>query len=76
MDFRTRRLLRMPEVLALVRFSSSTLYRKMGTGEFPRPIDIGENAVAWWEDEVLEWIRERPRSTGYAGRKTRKNRRS
>ena len=70
MDFRTRRLLRKPEVLDLAQFSLSTLYRKMATGDFPRPIKIGERAVAWWEDELLEWMQDRPRSTGYSDQET------
>lgn len=68
MDYRGRRLLRQREVLDLVRFSLTTLYRLMAAGDFPRPIRLGQRAVAWWEDEVLEWMDNRPRSTGYPKR--------
>ena len=69
MDVRTRRLLRRQEVLDLVQFSLTTLYRLMANGDFPRPVKLGARAVAWWEDEVLEWMEQRPRSTGYTNRK-------
>ena len=68
MDVRARRLLRRPEVLDLVQFSLTTLYRLMANGDFPRPVKLGTRAVAWWEDEVLEWMDQRPRSTGYTNR--------
>lgn len=47
------RLLRMPEVLARTGLSRSKLY---ATTDFPRPVKIGERAVAWVEDEIQEWI--------------------
>jgi predicted DNA-binding transcriptional regulator AlpA len=34
-------------------------------GEFPQRVTLGENRVAWWEDEVDAWIESRIR----AGRK-------
>jgi prophage regulatory protein len=51
------RLMRLPEVLRLCSFSRSTLYDKIAKGLFPKQVRLGENIVAWYESEVLAWIR-------------------
>lgn len=53
------RLMRRPEVLARVGLSSSTLYEMTAAGDFPAPIPIGRQAVAWLESEVDAWIKNR-----------------
>lgn len=53
---RAPRLMRRPEVLERVGLSSSTLYEMTAAGEFPAPIPIGRQAVAWLESEVDAWI--------------------
>jgi prophage regulatory protein len=53
------RLIRRPEVLERVGLSSSTLYEMTAAGEFPAPIPIGRQAVAWLDSEVDAWIKER-----------------
>jgi prophage regulatory protein len=53
------RLIRRPEVLERVGLSSSTLYEITAAGEFPAPIPIGRQAVAWLDSEVDAWIKER-----------------
>jgi prophage regulatory protein len=32
-------------------------------GQFPRRLKLGQCRVAWYMDEVVEWIESRPRST-------------
>ena len=41
------RLLRRPEVEKLTGLARATIYQKMATGDFPRPVKIGVRAVAW-----------------------------
>lgn len=53
------RLMRCPEVLSRVGLSKSTLYEMTTAGEFPGPIPIGRQAVAWLETEVDAWIASR-----------------
>lgn len=55
----TFRLMRHPEVLAMVGLSSSTLHEMIAAGDFPAPIPIGRKAVAFLESEVLDWIKSR-----------------
>jgi prophage regulatory protein len=37
----------------------TAIYKKVFEGTFPKPIKIGEKAVAWDEDEVAAWQAER-----------------
>lgn len=53
------RLLKRPEVLKRVPLSSSTLYEMMAAGQFPRPIKIGKQSVAWRESDIEKWIQSR-----------------
>lgn len=46
------RLLRLRDVQARVPLGRTTLYNKMRRGEFPKPVSLGGNAVAWVESEV------------------------
>ena len=40
----------------VVPFSPATLWRKVKSGDFPKPIKLSENITAWrWED-VEAWI--------------------
>jgi prophage regulatory protein len=54
------RLIRLPEVLARTGLKRSSLYSRVAAGIFPKPIDlgIGGRAVAWVEQEVIDWIAE------------------
>jgi prophage regulatory protein len=42
--------------------ATSTLYDAMGRLGFPRPVKIGEHAVAWVEEEVDDWLESRIRA--------------
>ena len=50
---------RLPDVMARTGLKRSTIYDKMGKGEFPLPINLGPRAVGWIADEVLDWIQDR-----------------
>lgn len=54
------RFLRLAQVKDKIGFGSSTIYRWMEEGTFPRPRQIGAHAVAWLESEVDAWIRAQP----------------
>ena len=56
-----RRLLRAQELPSRVGLSSETIYRLRKRGQFPDPIQIGAKFVAWYEDEIDEWMAGRPR---------------
>ena len=50
------KLLRLADVRERVPYSRSTIYALIQKNEFPKPISIGERAVAWLEVDVDEWI--------------------
>src|SRR3546814_9400490 len=52
-------LLRLPEVKRRVGLSRSTIYARIGRGEFPRPINLGAAVSAWDSREIDRWIAER-----------------
>ena len=64
-----KRFIRLPEVLSRTGYGSTTIYRKMEDGSFPKSVKLGgppkdpsifdSRAVAWIEDEVEEWIESR-----------------
>lgn len=60
---RGRRLIRWPTVLEMVPFSRQHLSKLIARGEFPAPVAMGANAVAFFADEVSLWQETRPRGT-------------
>lgn len=47
------RLLRLDAVKEITGLSRSTIY---ADATFPRPVKIGERAVAWIDDEIKDWV--------------------
>ena len=50
---------RLPEVMDRTALSRSSIYLGMKKGTFPKPVHIGERAVAWRESDIQRWIDER-----------------
>ena len=50
------RFLRLPEVLEMTGLSTSTIYRWMTEGTFPRQIQLGSRSVVWLESAVVKWM--------------------
>lgn len=50
------RLLRLRDVTNKTGMGSSTIYRKMNDGEFPRPVRISPAMVRWRESDIDSWI--------------------
>ena len=53
---KTTNILRKHAVLKKISVSSATLWRLCKSGNFPKPIKIGENSVGWLEEEIFEWL--------------------
>ena len=51
------RLLKLPQVEALVGLKKSKIYALIQTGAFPVPVKIGRTS-SWLEGEVQRWIAE------------------
>lgn len=48
--------MRLPQVLALVPVSKSTLWRHVLAGNFPAPVKLFVGVTAWRVDDVRNWI--------------------
>ena len=52
-------LLRLRQVLDLVPFSRTTLWRRVRSGDFPEPLLLGgaqSRVKAWWRHDVEAWL--------------------
>lgn len=52
-------LVRMRQVLELVPFSRTTLWRRVRAGEFPAPVRLGgpkSRVKAWWSSDIQTWL--------------------
>jgi prophage regulatory protein len=64
---RRRRLIRMPALLEKLGVGCrQTIYKWTRNGDFPLPISIGGNSIAWYEDEVDGWMATRGVPTAYS----------
>ena len=55
------KILRVPEVLAAVGISRTTLWRRIKSGEFPPPVRLGgasAKIIGWRRADVERWIEE------------------
>lgn len=52
--------LRLNKVIACVGLSRSAIYRRMDDGDFPRPLDLGGNAIGWRLSTINQWLAARP----------------
>ena len=53
------RFLRLPEVREMTGLSTSTIYRWMSEGTFPKQIQLGSRSVVWLESDVTKWMDQR-----------------
>ena len=59
-DIADLRLIRKQELLQIVPLHYNSILRLMQRNEFPRPIRLSQNAVAWRESDVRAWMESRP----------------
>ena len=50
-----KKIYRLPEVITMTGLSRSSIYLRISTNEFPKPIKIGRRAVGWSEDSLIAW---------------------
>lgn len=60
----SRKILRKRDVRARTGLSDTTIWRREKLGTFPRRVQITENIVGWYDDEVDRWVHERIRAGG------------
>lgn len=52
-------ILRRADVERATGLRTSSLYEKIKTGEFPRPVKINARSVGWLGSEIADWQRAR-----------------
>jgi prophage regulatory protein len=59
-------LLRLPQVVARVNLSKSSIYEMLGRNPpaFPRPLKLSRRAVCWPSSAIDAWITERIKAGG------------
>lgn len=50
------RIIRLREVISATGLGRSTIYKLMGTHEFPQTVPLVGRSVGWVESEIQEWI--------------------
>lgn len=60
------RFVREAECRAITGLSRSTRWRLSRTGDFPKPIRVSENIVAWRLSAIQKWMEARAAASGAA----------
>jgi len=69
------RFISMSEVLDRICLSKTHLYRKINAGQFPRPVPLGPQKVAFLESEIEAWMSARLQARDlYEGAQARRER--
>ena len=50
-----KQMYRLPEVMKMTGLSRSSIYLRISTNEFPKPVKLGRRAVGWPEDTIIAW---------------------
>jgi len=50
-----KKIYRLPEVMTMTGLSRSSIYLRVSTDEFPKPVKIGRRAIGWPEDTIIAW---------------------
>ena len=50
-----KKMYRLPEVMDMTGLSRSSIYLRVSTDEFPKPVKIGRRAIGWPEDSIIAW---------------------
>ena len=45
----------LPEVMDMTGLSRSSIYIRVSTDEFPKPVKIGRRAIGWPEESIIAW---------------------
>ena len=50
-----KKIYRLPEVMDMTGLSRSSIYLRISTNEFPKPVKLGRRAVGWPEESIIAW---------------------
>ena len=50
-----KKIYRLPDVMNMTGLSRSSIYLRVSTNDFPKPVKIGRRAIGWPEDSIIAW---------------------
>ena len=50
-----KKIYRLPDVMHMTGLSRSSMYLRISTDEFPKPVKIGRRAIGWPEESIIAW---------------------
>ena len=50
-----KKMYRLPDVMNMTGLSRSSIYLRVSTDEFPKPVKIGRRAIGWPEESIIAW---------------------
>lgn len=50
-----KKIYRLPDVIYMTGLSRSSIYLRISTDEFPKPVKIGRRAIGWPEESIIAW---------------------
>jgi len=50
-----KKIYRLPDVMNMTGLSRSSIYLRVSTDEFPKPVKIGRRAIGWPEESIIAW---------------------
>ena len=50
-----KKMYRLTEVMNMTGLSRSSIYLRVSTDEFPKPVKIGRRAIGWPEESIIAW---------------------
>ena len=50
-----KKIYRLPDVMNITGLSRSSIYLRISSNEFPKPVKLGRRAVGWPEDTIIAW---------------------
>ena len=59
MTTKQSKLLTLKQVMAIVPYSQTHLWRLERAGSFPRRIKLGPNRVGWFAEEIEAWVQDK-----------------
>ena len=58
------KIIKMNAVKQITTFSSTTIYRLIKKGSFPKQIKLSEKSSGWIEQEVIDYLNDRVKERG------------
>jgi len=50
-----KKIYRLPDMMNMTGLSRSSIYLRVSTKKFPKPVKIGRRAIGWPEESIIAW---------------------